>query len=121
MVGLKFSPAVGWAISLPAGSILTTVTPLVIALHDCREVAYTVTGTGIVTGGIVVLESSDEASYSGTWFEIDRIDFSSQSLTNAKWQAPPYPAGLGGFYRLRIAGDVTGGGSIKGAINGLLQ
>lgn len=120
MQGLKFTPATGWAVSLPAGSI-AAASGTVVALHDCREVAYTLTGSGTVTGGVVKFESSDEADYAGTWMEIDSIDFSTQALTGAKWQAPPFPAGLGGFYRLRISSDVTGGGSITGKINGLLQ
>ncbi len=120
MQGLKFTAGTGWAISLPAGSI-SAASGTVIALHDCRQVAYTLTGSGTVTGGVVVFESSDDASYTGTWMQIDTIDFSTQALTNAKWQAPPFPAGLGGFYRLRISSDVTGTGSITGTINGLLQ
>lgn len=118
MQGLKFTPATGWASSIPAGS--TSGTGSVIALQDCRQVAYTLTGAGTVTGGVVKFESSDSESYAGTWFEIDSIDFSSQALTDAKWQAPPFPAGLGGFYRLRISSNVTGGGTITGTINGLL-
>lgn len=120
MQGLKFTPATGWAVSIAAGST-SAASGTAIALHDCREVAYTITGTGTVTGGVVVFESSDDATYTGTWMQIDTIDFSSQTLTDAKWQAPPFPAGLGGFYRLRISSDVTGGGSIKGTINGLLM
>lgn len=120
MQGLKFTPATGWATSLPASSA-GTASGTAIALHDCRQVAYTLTGSGTVTDGVVKFESSDTADYAGTWYEIDSIDFSSQTLTDAKWQAPPFPAGLGGFYRLRISSAITSGGTITGTINGLLQ
>lgn len=120
MQGMKFSPAVGWAVSIPAGTTAAATTPTVVALHDCRQVSWTVKGTGTVSGGTVKFESADTADFAGTWNEVDSIDLSSPVLTDSIYQAS-YPAGYGGFYRVRISANVTGGGSIAGLCNGLLQ
>lgn len=114
MQGLKFTAG---AVSIAASS--TSGTGSAIALHDCRQVAYTLRGTGTVTGGVVKFESSLTGDYSGTWNVVGSVDFSSTPLTNSQAQGT-FAAGTGGFYRLRISSNVTGGGSIEGLINGLL-
>ena len=118
MQGIKFSPAVGSAISIPTGS--TTGTGTAIAMHDCRQISGHVTGVGTVTGGVVVFESAASATYSGTWSQIDSLDFSVTSLTDSTYQNT-WPGGQGGFYRWRITSAITGGGTIGATVNGLLQ
>lgn len=115
---MKFSPAVGWAVSIPAGS--TNATGAAIALHDCRQINGMLKGVGTVTGGVAVFESADSADYSGTWNQLDSVDFSSTPLTDSIYQNS-FPAGYGGFYRWRTTSPVTGGGTIGGFGNGLLQ
>lgn len=121
MVGLKFTPGTGgWPASIPAGSTATSSVSTPIALHDCRQVSWQVKASGTVSSGVVKFESADAADYSGTWNEVDSIDLSSPVLTGSLYQAS-FPAGAGGFYRIRISTIVGGGGSITGSINGLLQ
>ena len=116
MVGLKFCVGDDSNISLNA---VTTGTGQAVSLHDCRQYGCTLTGSGTVTGGVVVLETALTQDYSGTWNELDSIDFSVTPLTDKTYQNSG-PAGYGGFYRWRVASNVTGGGSVTGRVNGLL-
>lgn len=87
-------------------------------MQDCRQVTWTVKGVGTVTGGVVKIESADAQDYSGTWNELDSLDFSSSALTDSEYQST-YPGGIGGFFRARVSSNVTGGGTITVSFNGL--
>lgn len=114
-LGLKYRPTDDSNISLNAA---TSGTGTAIALHDCRQYAGHLTGTGTVTGGVVVFESAPTQDYSGTWNELDSIDFSVAPLTDKTYQNSG-PGGYGGFYRWRITSAVTGGGTITARVNGI--
>lgn len=116
-MGLKYRPTDDSNISLNAA---TTGTGTAISLHDCKQYGEDLKGTGIVTGGVVVFESAPTQDYSGTWNELDEIDFSVTPLTDSSYQASG-PCGYGGFYRWRVTSDITGGGTITGRVNGLME
>ncbi len=115
ITGLKYTPGATDAQSLSAA---TSGTGAEVPLNDCRQFAASLTGAGTVTGGVVKLEASNVSGYSGTWHEVDSIDFSITALTNAKYQSTG-PQGYGPFYRWRVSSSVTGGGSVTGEINGI--
>lgn len=104
--------------SLASGSA-TTTTSTPIATHDARQIAWVIEGAGTVTGGVAKVEAARTADYSGTWFELDTIDFSSSALTNAAYLGN-YPNPIGGFVRIRISSTVTGGGTITGYVQRLV-
>lgn len=116
MTGMKYRPGATDNVSLSA---VTTGTGTAIALQDCRQVSWTVKGAGTVSGGIVKIESADTSDYSGTWNELDSLDFSSAALTDKEYQGT-YPGSVGGFFRARVSSNVTGGGTITASFNGLL-
>ena len=75
------------------------------------QASWYVVGAGTVTGGVVKIETAHTIDYSGTWAEIDSVDFSSPALTNAAyWATGP---GHMLFMRARVSSNVTGGGTIS--------
>lgn len=115
IIGLKYQPGSTDVRSLNAQ---TSGTGAEVVLNECRQIAPTITGVGTVTGGVVVLESSNVSGYAGTWAEQDRIDFSVTPLTDSKYQIS-LPGGYGPFYRHRIVSSITGGGNVSSEINGI--
>jgi hypothetical protein len=117
-MGMKFRPTDDTNISLNAA---TSGTGVAISLHDCKQYGEDLTCTGTVTGGVVVFESAPTQDYSGTWNQLDSIDFStvSPALSDSNYQASG-PCGYGGFYRWRVTSAITGGGTITARVNGLL-
>lgn len=102
--------------SLPSG---TTGTGSAIATHESRQVGWAIVGVGTVTGGVAKVEAALTQDFSGTWFELDSIDFSVSALTNAVYMGN-YPNPIGGFVRIRISSAITGGGSIAGSVQKLV-
>jgi len=97
----------------------TTATFTPIAVHQCRQFGWIVTGAGTVTGGTLLIEASDEYDYTGTWQLLDTLAFATTALTDAKYIAN-YPNPFGGFIRGRISGTVTGGGTVTVDIQGIV-
>jgi hypothetical protein len=115
MTYFKFTPSSDAEVSL-AG--VTTGTGRAIAFNDCRQVNWLLIGSGTIDGGTVVVESAHIQDFSGTWNELDSIDAS--TLTGGKLYGNTYPMPPGGFLRIRISSDITGGGTVEGRVNGLL-
>lgn len=103
--------------SLPAG---TSGTGDAIATHDSRQVAWVLEGEGIVTGGVVKIEAARLQAETKTWFELDSIDFSVTALTNALYMGN-YPNPIGGFVRIRVSSTITGGGTVAGFVQKLVN
>ena len=111
-IGYKFKPADPEGASLNA---VTTGTGRAIPMQECRQIIWTVEGNGTVSGGTVVIETSDRMDYTGTWHELDSVTPSS----NAAYQNT-YPAAASGFVRARVSSNITGGGTVTVRINGLI-
>ena len=115
--GMKYSPNSGFGNSLSAA---TTGTGTGFSMVDCREVWGSLTGSGTVTGGTAVFEANPVGpDYSGTWFTLDSITFSTTPLTGSAYETVRF-AGTYAATRWRISSNVTGGGSITAICNGLL-
>src|SRR4030095_3923946 len=105
MVGFKFRPGDSSAISLNGVTAAGAGPP--IAVHECRQVSWTIKGVGVVTTGTVIIESAEDADYAGTWNYLDTVDMAnagaggSAVMTNALYQAN-YPNPIGGFVRGRV-------------------
>lgn len=116
-VGMKYSPNSGFGLSLNGA---TTGTGTGFAMNDCREVWGSLTGSGTVSGGIMVFEANPVGpDYTGTWHNLDTIDFSSSALTNAAYETTRF-AGTYAATRWRVTSNVTGGGTVTARCNGLL-
>jgi len=102
--------------SLTAG---TSGTGTAIATQESRQIGWVLEGAGTVTGGVVKIEAARTETYSGTWFELDSIDFSVTALTNAVYLGN-YPNPIGGFVRVRISSAITGGGTVAGYVQKLV-
>ena len=111
-IGYKFKPADPEGASLNA---VTTGTGRAIPMQECRQIIWTVKGNGTVTGGTVIIETSDTVDYTGTWYELDSITPTSNASV-----AGTYPAASSGFVRARISSNITGGGTVTVQINGLI-
>lgn len=111
-IGYKFKPADPEGASLSAA---TTGTGRAIPMQECRQIIWTVEGTGTVTGGTVKIETADSKDYAGTWYELDSL-----SPTSDAALAGTYPAASSGFVRARISSNITGGGTVTVRINGLI-
>jgi hypothetical protein len=115
MTSYKFSPASSASISLNAA---TTGTGTAIAFNDCRQINWLIEGAGTIGAGTVVIESAHSQDYSGTWNELDSVD--AITLSGGKLYGNTFPHVPGGFVRIRISSNITGGGTITGRLNGLL-
>lgn len=115
MTYYKFSPASTASISLSAA---TTGTGVAIPFNDCRQTNWLIEGTGTIGSGTVVIECAHAGDYAGTWCELDSIDAS--TLSGGKLYGNTFPMPPGGFVRIRISSNITGGGNITGRLNGLI-
>ena len=114
MQGSKYPPGATFALSLNAA---TTGTGSVHAFNDCRQTIWTVTTNGEVTDGTVIIESSNDAAYAGTWTEQDSVDLAAMG-TDEKY-SNTYPAFSAGFWRARVSETVVGG-TVSVELNGSL-
>lgn len=110
-IGYKFKPKDPEGASLDAA---TTGTGRPIPMQECRQIIWTIEGSGTITGGSLVIETADSHDYAGTWSELDNIVAGAGAYQNT------YPAAASGFVRARITSNITGGGNITARINGLI-
>jgi hypothetical protein len=117
MATYKFTPKSVPTRSLHEATAVSSGTA--IPLNDCRQTEWVVEGSGTISSGTVVIESSDDPSYTGTWNQLDSITAS--SLTGGALYSDTVPMAGGGFVRGRITVEIGGGGNISVRINGLLN
>src|SRR5262245_3220064 len=101
----------------PASKVLsgvTTGTSAAIAFNDCQSVNWIIEGSAGVGAGAVVIESSDDPSYSGTWIVVaGPTTVVASAKLGGKADFPQ-----GGFVRARVSTTVTGG-TVSVFLNGL--
>ena len=109
-----FGGAPGYATSLSA---VSTGTGTAVAVNHLRQASWYIVGAGTVSGGVVKIETAHASDFTGTWSELDSLDFGVDALTNKTyWQTSP---GHLLFVRGRVSSNVTGGGTISVLFTGL--
>lgn len=110
----KFLPGDPAAITLNAA---TSGTGTAIAFNNVGRLLYVAEGTGTISGGTILIESADSATYSGTWIQLASI--SASSLTGGASAGDNLNAPPGTFVRGRISSNITGGGTVTVRLNGI--
>lgn len=95
----------------------TSGTGTAIAFNDCRQVNWYTTTSGTISGGTIIIEHSPDASYAGTWTQLDSIAATDADTGAGGYGTYPGPIG---FLRARISSNITGGGTVTVYLNGLL-
>jgi hypothetical protein len=116
MTYFKFSPGSAASISLNAATAPSA--GVAIAFNDCRQVNWLIQGSGAIDGGTVIVESAHSQDYSGTWNLLDSVE--AATLNGGALYGNTFPMPPGGFVRIRIDTEITGGGNIVGRLNGLI-
>ena len=88
-------------------SAVTTGTGTAVSCTNAIQVGWSVIWSSGVTGGTVVIEAANSATYSGTWAQIDSQDFSAAPSANSVITGT-YP-GPFQFVRARVTSTVTDG------------
>lgn len=79
-------------------STLTNATGTPVALNGCNQLGYAVTWPDNSTAGVVTIEQSPDAGYSGVWEEIDVVTWGAElTKIGGTWPGPL------GFVRARLA------------------
>jgi hypothetical protein len=101
----------------PAGRVLnavTTGTSSAVPFNDCRSVNWVIDGSAGVASGAVVIESSNDPNYAGTWMVVaGPTTVVASAQLGAKADFVP-----GGFVRARVSTTI-GGGTVTVWLNGL--
>lgn len=102
-----------------SGQTLTTATPRVISLDNCRQAVWQAEVTGTPSAGVAVFESNMiAADYAGTWEQRDSFDVTNPVLNVAGVGPQGTFAGPLIFCRWRITTNFVGG-TFTGHVNGL--
>lgn len=80
------------------------------AVNAARDVTLTFTSEGTTSGGTILVEESDLATYTGTWSLMETV--SAASFTGGAKLAKHYRLGAGLYMRARISATITGGGTV---------
>ncbi len=96
----------------------TTVPQPVQILDGPKDVIITFTSEGTTSGGTLVIEESDLDPYTGTWSQIGAT-INASAFTGGVKQCYHIRMGAGMFLRVRIATDVTGGGTVTVTLAGM--
>lgn len=101
---------------IDAQTATATIPKTVSAVGSARDLTFTVTGNGTTSGGTVIIEESDDPSYTGTWGLL-YTQLASGVTGNQKLPIH-IRVGAGLFTRPRITGAITGGGTISVSVTG---
>ena len=74
-----------------------------------RDLTFTCTSAGTTSGGTILLEESDLASYTGTWSQL--YSQAASGFTGNAKLCIHVEIGAGMWVRARVSSDVTGGGT----------
>lgn len=74
-----------------------------------RDVTVTFTSEGTTSGGTIIIEESDLASYTGTWSQL--YSQAASGFTGGAKLCLHIELGAGAWVRARISAEVTGGGT----------
>jgi len=97
----------------------TTTVPLPFQVSDGpKDVAITFTSEGTTSGGTLVIEESDQNPYTGTWSQIGST-INASAFTGGAKQVYHIRMGAGGWFRVRIATTITGGGTVTVTASGM--
>lgn len=118
MLGKKFLPGSTDEISL---STSTSGTGTAIPLNDCRQTEWNTEYSGTITGGTIIVECASTPTFAGTWKQLD--SFLAVDVVAGTAGMGTFPGSPGGFTRFRVdsGSPITGGGTITGRVNGLLN
>lgn len=95
---------------------VTTGTSLPLqVLDEAEDLIVTYTSAGTTSGGTLLIEESDLASYTGTWSQI-HSQAASGFTGNAKL-AVHIRVGVGQWVRVRVSSDITGGGTVTATVS----
>src|SRR5262245_40357636 len=86
-------------------SAATTGTGQAFAFNDTRAVSWIIQGSAGVAAGAVVIESSNDPTYAGTWMQVV-APVTVVANTQLGGNATFVP---GGFVRARVTTNITGG------------
>lgn len=74
-----------------------------------RDITFTFTSEGTTSGGTILLEESDLASYTGTWSQL--YSQAASGFTGGAKLCVHVEIGAGMWARARISASITGGGT----------
>lgn len=86
---------------------VTTGTGTVVSCTNAIQVGWSVIWSAGVSSGVVVIEAANSSTYSGTWAQIDQLDFAAAPGANSMVTGT-YP-GPFQFVRARVTTNVVGG------------
>jgi hypothetical protein len=94
----------------------TTGTSIPVAVHGRDSLAFYFKSNGTTTGGTLVIEEADydpavDPTYAGTWSQIGAT-INANDFTGTKQLAVHISPNAYSTVRVRIATDVTGGGTV---------
>jgi hypothetical protein len=82
-----------------------------------KDVTFWFTSEGTTSGGTILLEEADLASYTGTWSLL--ATQAASGFTGGAKLAVHIRLGSGAFVRARISSAITGGGTATVTLTGL--
>ena len=97
-------------------AVTTGTSKPVSAVNSARDVTVTYTGNGVTSGGTILLEESDQDTYTGTWSLIETV--SAATVTGNVKSSHHIRIGAGLSMRSRISSTITGGGTVTVSVTG---
>lgn len=76
------------------------------ALRESCDLVFQITGNGVISGGTIQCEESDDPNFAGTWAPIGGVINAAAGFQTVRAQ------GHFGAVRARFATNVTGGGTV---------